>query len=607
MVWKIADPHPEAAEFARRLKVSPIVAQVLLNRGISDVQMAADFLQPSLNHLHAPEKIGGLSAAAGRIAAAIGRSEPIVVYGDYDVDGITATAILWHAIRLLGGKVSYYIPHRIDEGYGLSAEAIEQLAAEGAKLIVSVDCGITAIEPANAAKRRGVELIITDHHEWKRKANGNGEAGNAERHDDDDEPELPACAGIVHPRLKGAAGAVYPNPNLCGAGVAFKLAWGIGQAVNGGTRVGDEFRSFLVEATGLAALGTIADVVPLVGENRVIAYFGLGGLKKSQLTGIQSLIESASLGGRAIDSYDVGFKLGPRLNACGRMGHARMAVEMLTEASPQRAMEIATFLESQNRERQSTEQQILAGAMEMVASRGLCEPEQRAVVLYSKDWHAGVIGIVASRIVEATGRPTLLIAMNGDIGQGSGRSIAGFHLAKALNACSSYLVSHGGHEMAAGLKVLPDRVDEFAQAFGDYARERIDLDMMMPTLRLDAVLPLSQMTEALVRELNRLEPFGVSNRGPLFSVLDATVAGPPRVVGKEGKHLQLNVRQGTASIKCIAFGKADAVSWLKSGTHIDLAGEPMISEYMGRLSVEFKVKDLREAVAAKSGQLGAGG
>jgi single-stranded-DNA-specific exonuclease len=582
----VREAHPDAAELGRRLKVSGLVAQVLLNRGISDPQRAADFLQPSLHHLHAPEKIAGLTLAAGRIAAAIASGEPIVIYGDYDVDGITATAILWHAIRLLGGRVSYYIPHRIDEGYGLGAEAIEQLAADGAKLIVSVDCGITAIEPANVAARCGVELIITDHHEWKRKPAG------SDGHDEAGIPELPVCAAIVHPRLAGVDGTAYPNPNLCGAGVAFKLAWGIGQAVGGGARVGAEFRAFLVEATGLAALGTIADVVPLVGENRVLAYFGLGGLKKSQLTGIQALIESASLGGRAIDSYDVGFTLGPRLNACGRMGHARLAVELLTEAAGPRAMEIATFLESQNRERQALEKQILASALEMVASRGLCEPDNRAVVLHSRQWHAGVIGIVASRIVEATGRPTILIAMNDEIGQGSGRSIPGFHLAAALDACSGYLVSHGGHEMAAGLKVLPGRVDEFAAALRDYARQRIDLEMMVPTLGLDATATLGQMNEGVVRELDRLEPFGVGNRAPMFCVPGVTVAGPPRVVGKDGRHLQLTVKQGTSMMKCIAFGHAEATTWLKSGSRIDLAGEPMVSDFNGRRSVEFKVKDL---------------
>jgi len=605
--WKVADPHPDAAELGRRLKVSALVAQVLLNRGISDPQIAADFLQPSLHHLHPPEKIAGLTVAAGRIAAAIARGEPIVIYGDYDVDGITATAILWHAIRLLGGWVSYYIPHRLDEGYGLSSEAIEQLAAGGARLIVSVDCGITAIEPAQAAARCGVELIITDHHEWKQQESDASAGG----HEDSGVPMLPTCAAIVHPRLAGADGIAYPNPYLCGAGVAFKLAWGIGQAVVGTARVTAEFRSFLVEATGLAALGTIADVVPLVGENRVLAYFGLGGLKKSQLTGIQALIESASLGGRAIDSYDVGFTLAPRINACGRMGHAGLAVELLTDASPTRAMEIATFLDSQNRQRQTMERQILATAMEMVESRGLCQPDNRAVVLYNKDWHAGIIGIVASRIVEATGRPTILIAMNGEIGQGSGRSIAGFHLAKALNACSSYLVSHGGHEMAAGLKVLPDRVDQFVAAFGEYARQRIEPDMMIPTLQLDGEATLSQLTDGLVRDLNRLEPFGHGNRTPIFRVSDVTVAGPPRIVGKDGRHLQLTVRQtGSTSspragsmnspqagslIKCIAFGQAESTSWLKSGARIDIAGEPTRNEYNGRVSVEFKVKGLRAA------------
>ncbi len=278
--WDIEEGREGAEELARGLRVSPIIGRMLLNRGITSVEAAQGFLKPSLLGLEEPGKLPGLNCAAERIARAVRDGEKIVIYGDYDVDGITATSILWHAIVLLGGKVSTYIPHRIDEGYGLNSEAIGQICADGAKVIVTVDCGITAVEPARVARERGVDLIITDHHDFH-----------------GDPPVLPECFGIVHPRLLGEWEA-YPNPYLCGAGVALKLAWGIGQKAGGAARVSESFRGFLVEATALAALGTIADVVPLVGENRLLAHFGLSGLRQSKLSGIRALIESASLGGK---------------------------------------------------------------------------------------------------------------------------------------------------------------------------------------------------------------------------------------------------------------------------------------------------------------------
>ena len=446
--WIVSPPHAGAAELAGRLRSSPIIAQVLLNRGIGQAEDCSRFLQPSLKFLHDPNLIPNLAKACERIVRAIGDGEKIVIYGDYDVDGITATAILWHAIRILGGEVDWYIPHRVDEGYGLNGAVLAEIIAGGAKVIITVDCGVTAIEPAKIAGDAGVDLIITDHHEWREQTSDECGVMNDEleknsthqsplinRHS----PSLPDCFTIVHPRLPhdDAGGAfAYPNPALCGAGVAFKLAWGIGVAATGGSpRVSPEFREFLVEATALAALGTIADVVPLVGENRILAAFGLGGLKASKLVGIRALIESAGLTGQTLDSFDVGFRLAPRLNACGRMGHVREAVEMLTSADFPRAMEIATDLEGKNRQRQAMEREIADAAAQQVIDHKFDAEDCRAIVLGGDGWHPGVIGIVASRIVERFCRPTLIIAFNknGDgetIGQGSGRSIPGFHLAR---------------------------------------------------------------------------------------------------------------------------------------------------------------------------------
>ena len=605
--WSISPPDADRArELAARLKTSPLLAQILLNRGMSEPDECQEFLRPSPKGLADPALIPNLRKAAERIAKAIREKEKVVVYGDYDVDGITATSILWHAIRVLGGEVDYYIPHRIDEGYGLNAEALAQICDEGAKVIVSVDCGITAVEQVKVACARGVDVIITDHHEWHceevegvPECGGDGVTesvdGPSPRHSDTPTPRhrvpiLPECFTIVHPRLPGSA---YPNPHLCGAGVAFKLAWGIGLAVSGSERVSAEFRAFLVEATALAALGTIADVVPLVGENRILAHWGLGGLKQSQLSGIQALIASANLTGQQLDSYHVGFLLAPRLNACGRMGHAREAVEMLTKASAERASEIAIYLEKQNRERQAMERRILEQALEQVALSGYDKDDCRAVVLGAEGWHPGVIGIVASRIVDRLHRPTIMIATTNGHGQGSGRSIPGFNLARGLEACRAHLDAFGGHEMAAGLKIQTPKLGEFREAFCAHAAAVTSAEMMTPELKLECLADLNALTEALVSDLKRLGPFGHANRKPLLCCRGLTVAGPPRRVGKTGDHLQLFVKQGQASMKCIAFNLGNMADRLRTGTVIDLAVEPTINEYMGRRSVELEVKDLQ--------------
>jgi single-stranded-DNA-specific exonuclease len=575
--WKINPPDPRAAELAARLKISPLTAQMLLNRGMCVAEDAQAFMGPTLRSLAEPALIPGLPAAAERIAKAIRDHEKIVIYGDYDVDGITATSILWHAITLLGGQVTTYIPHRIDEGYGLNAEALGQLADNGTQLIVTVDCGITAIEPAKLARQRGVDLIITDHHEFH-----------------GDPATRPDCHSVVHPRLPcDSSTAAYPNPYLCGAGIALKLAWGIGQAALGAARVGETFRNFLIEATALAALGTIADVVPLVGENRVLAHFGLGGLQQSKLTGIRALIESANLTGQNLDSYHVGFLLAPRLNASGRLGHAALAVEMLTTATPARAVEIAAYLEEQNRSRQTVEKQILQEALQQIETNGWADDQSRALVLAAEGWHAGVIGIVASKIVERFFRPTVMISLSNGQGQGSARSISGFHLARALGSCSQHLLAYGGHEMAAGLKIDTERLADFRSAFCDVARDCLTTEMLIPEIHVECVADLSQITEPLVKEIRRLGPFGHGNRKPLLCLENATVAAAPRRVGKTGDHLQLHIRQNQRTIKCIAFGSGDLIDRLAAGTPIRLAAEPTINEFNGRTSVELEIKDFQ--------------
>ena len=577
--WTIPEPDPRAADLARLLRVSAVTAQVLLNRGLGDPDAARAFLQPTLKHLHDPSLLAGLDVASDRVARAVRDEQPIVIYGDYDVDGITATSILWHALRTLGADVRYYVPHRLEEGYGLNADAVAEICDGGAGLIVTVDCGVTAVGPAAVAKGRGVDLIVTDHHEWRQAADGSA--------------ALPDCFAIVHPKLPGPTGRPYPNPHLCGAGVAFKLAWGIGKAVVGADRVSDTYRAFLLDATALAALGTIADVVPLVGENRVLAAYGLAGLEKSRLTGIRALVESAGLTGQPLDAYHVGFRLGPRLNAAGRMGHAKLAVEMMTDASPARAREVAAYLEGQNRDRQATERAILDEAVAQAEDLGYDRDDCRGIVLGGAGWHPGVVGIVASRIVERFHRPAVLVGVNDGMAQGSGRSISGFHLARAVAACGEHLITHGGHEMAVGLKLPADRLGDFRSAFCAYAGDHLTAEQLSPEVKLEVSAQLPQVTRALVDDLSRMGPFGMGNRRPMVACHRVTVTGDPRRVGKASAHMQLRVAQGGATLKCIVFNAGAELDDLRAGQVIDVAVEPQTSEFNGSVNVELRVADVR--------------
>lgn len=574
--WVIPPSWPDRAAVAQRLNVSPVVAQVLYNRGLAEAAEIGRFLDPKMTDLHPPEAIPGTVAAAERILDAIRAGRKIVLFGDYDVDGVTGVAILWHCIRLAGGQPEFYIPHRLEEGYGLNADAVASLADDGAQLIVSVDCGVTAIEPAALAKRRGVELIITDHHTPLRDA--------------DAQVQLPDDTLVVHPAL----GTDAPlNPHLSGAGVALKLAWALAQQASAATRVSPEFRDFLVNAMGLAALGTIADVVPLVGENRAIAYHGLRGLRTSTLPGVVALIDAAGLANANLKGYDIGFKIAPRLNAVGRMGHARLAVEMLTRADLDEARRIARNLEQHNSARRALERRIAAEARELMRTSGQDGDAHRAIVLAAKGWHAGIIGIVAARLVDEFHRPTVLIALDGDAGQGSGRSVPGFDLHSALHACREHLTSCGGHAMAAGLRITADAVPAFSDAFQARAATTLTSADLRPRLRIDDEVPLGSLDEKLVADLARMEPFGCGNPGPRLATPWVEVVGEPRVVGSNGEHLQVTLAHAGLQRKGIAFGMAKYRGPLCDSRRCRVAFEPIVNEFNGRRSVELQIEDFQ--------------
>jgi single-stranded-DNA-specific exonuclease len=567
--WQIAPPYGRAAELARRLGTAPLVAQVLANRGMTDLEAARSFLNPKLADLHDPALLPGTETAARRIAKALADGEKIVIYGDYDVDGMTAVAILHACIKMLGGQADFYVPHRLDEGYGVNAEAIGRIVADGAQLIVTVDCGISAVGPLGEATKAGVDVIVTDHH---------------------DPPEvLPAAAAIVHPRVPDG---VYPNGELSGAGVAFKLAWQVARAVCGRERVDEPMREFLLNATCLAALGTIADVVPLVGENRSLATYGLKGLPASTHAGLRALLEAAGLVGEKLDAYHVGFLLAPRLNACGRMGHARLAVELLTDASPARSRTIAQYLNQQNAERQRVERAIAEEAAEMVIRQGLDAPENRILVLASEDWHGGVIGIVASRLVEQFGRPAILVAFDGDGGQGSGRSIPGFHMRDALSACSRYLRSFGGHAMAGGIRIERGQTEAFARAIGEYARQHVRQEDLAPSLAIDAETTLSALTYHTAEHLTRMGPFGQGNPRPVVAVRHCRLLGAPRRMGRGGQTVSLLLSQGDARARAVGFGMGDLADHLVGIHGVDVAAEPTLNTFRGVTTVELQLRDV---------------
>ena len=567
--WMISAPSPDCEALACRLRVPSAIAQVLINRGLSLDGTGEAYLLPQLKDLHPPQLLPGASEAAARIVDAINAKTKIVLYGDYDVDGTTGVAILWHMLRQAGAEVTFYVPHRIDEGYGLNLEAVKRLVEDGAGMIVSVDCGITAVDIAKVLKDSGVTLIITDHH-----------APHA---------ELPDAAAIVHPTV----GGTYPNPHLSGAGVAFKLAWAIAQRLSGADRVTTEFRELLRELLPLAAIGTIADVVPLVGENRIIARHGLSALPSSSLPGLRLLIESAGLSNGKISGYDVGFKLAPRINAAGRMGHARLAIELFTRADADRAREIALYLEEHNRSRQATERQIAKQAYEMIERDNLASDALRAIVLASPGWHAGVIGIVAARIVGRYHRPTVMIALNNGEGQGSARGIQHFDLADALSSCSRHLLAYGGHAMAAGLRIAADRVDAFTEAFVAEANNRLTGDDLVDKLRLDAQLPLHELTLPTAEAIVGLGPFGIGNPKPKFATDWLDLAQEPRCVGANLDHLQVSFQQNGTRIKGIGFGLGGVIEDLKQHRRCRVAFEPIINDFNGRRSVEMQILDFQ--------------
>lgn len=582
-VWQLR-PHDPAAidRLGRSLRVAPIVAQLLLNRGVAEPQDAERFLGCSLSSLHEPERLPGMIAAVDRLWDAVQQRRRLCVYGDYDVDGVTATAIVLTCLKLLGAEVEYHVPDRLEDGYGLNVKTLQKLARDGVQTVVTVDCGIASLEEADEAARLGLELIVTDHHEPK--------------------ATLPRAAALVHPRLSEPGREAYPFGMLSGSGVAFKLAWALCKKASGGPKVTPTLRAFLLDALLLAALGTVADVVPLFDENRIFVRHGLERLRQQPSPGLQALLRCAKLDTRAtLTAVDIGYSLAPRLNAAGRLGQARLAVELLVTRSDERAATLADYLERQNHERQLIERRILHEARQLAELEG----DAPALVLASASWHPGLLGVVASRLVDQYARPVLMIALadGKPLGQGSGRSVPGFRLHEALQECTAHLAGHGGHATAAGFRIVPDAIAGFRESFYRVAGRHFGAQPPTHRIVLDAEVPLASLTLGMMKSLAQLEPFGSHNSGnppPMLLADRLQVIGEPRRVGNGDRHLAFRVRQNGREVRAIAFGMGERAEELTSaGGQCCLAFTPRINEWQGMRNVEIEVRDFRPGPDAR--------
>lgn len=563
--WELPAIEVAATErLAAGLGISQVLARCLVGRGFDDCERARGFLEPRLSRLGDPFELPGMTAAVARLLAARDRGARVVLFGDYDVDGVTATALLFEVLRDLGWSVAAYLPRRREEGYGLSEEAVRNCREQHpADVLLAVDCGSTSGALIAELTRQGVEVLVCDHHPVGDPA--------------------PRAAALVNPHLLGGNG--HPARGLCSVGVAFKLAHGLVKAGRQAGRSAEQ--SYDVrDLLDLVVLGTVADLVPLTGENRILVAAGLARLEKTRRCGLAALLEVARVA-RPVSAHSVGFQIAPRLNAAGRLEAADRALELLLTEDPETGRRLALALDLQNRERQQIEQQIAATVIESVRRRFRPDSD-RVIVEGDSSWHIGVVGIVAARVLREFYRPTLILGGDGEVWRGSGRSIEGFDLASALEACRDLLVRHGGHAMAAGLTLRPEQLSPLRDRLNGLAREQLHTDQLRPLLRVDAEVGLAELTPALFAELESLAPFGAGNPGVLLVVRGLRLAGTPRRIGRAGEHLRLQVTDGGAPAEVLWWGGADRE--LPTGSFA-LATRARLNTYQGRESWRLELVD----------------
>ncbi|MCK6448014.1 MAG: single-stranded-DNA-specific exonuclease RecJ [Planctomycetes bacterium] len=578
--WTLRPADPEAVtKVARRTGLHAAVARCLVARGHRDPERTAAHLEASLMSLRDPGDMPGTKEAAARLKLALERKEVVLVHGDYDVDGLSGTALLMRLFQLIGLRARPYIPNRLTDGYSFGPHSIAKAKAEEATLVVSVDNGTSAHATIRDLLAEGIETIVTDHHEPPH-------------------GPLPPAVALVNPKLEGST---YPFRELCGAGVAFKLAWAVAQEISGARKVREDLRVFLADAMSYAAIATVCDVVPLVDENRVLARRGLVALEATKHAGLRALLEVSGLTGAALNAEDVGFKLGPRLNAAGRLGSASSALELLLCSDPWRARALADELEKRNQERKQIEAELLAEALR--EAERFADPERHPVLVLAKEgWHSGVVGIVAARIVERYRRPALIIGLEDGKGRGSARSVADFDVLEAMHGGAAHMERYGGHAQAAGCEVRADAIDALRETVCAKAREMLaGRTFGAEEIVVDYDLPFVEMSVELMRQLDRLEPFGERNEKPLFVSRDLRLAEPARTMGASGSHLSMLLRSGNRVLRAVGFGHGARVGELRLGEPVHVAYSPRWNTFRGETNLEIVLEDFRTGAAPSLG------
>jgi len=565
--WQIHEPLIEEQlaqknAIIEKIKCPDMIAEMLIRKGLTELDEINSFFHPNLQNVHDPFIFKDMKVAVERIIRAIKDQELITIYGDYDVDGTTSTSLLYLGLRKIGAIVDFYIPHRMIDGYGLSLSGVDQIIDKGSKLIISVDCGINAIEEVQQINEQGIDIIVTDHHNPKE--------------------VLPDAYAIINPKMEDSN---YPFKDLAGVGVAYKLLVAVYTSMDMDTT------SLIDKYVDLVALGTIADIVPLVGENRIFASIGLERLIKKQNIGLNALINIAGLSHKELNSGDIVFGIAPRINAAGRMGSALRAVELMISEDEEQSVELAQIIERENSIRQQIDQRTFQEACDIIEKKYKNMDDTSLIVVSSDGWHPGVIGIVASKLVEKFYKPSIMISFKDGVGSGSGRSIAGFDLFEALQSVEGYLETFGGHKYAAGLSILVEYVDLLENRLAKYVKEHITQEQLIPPLKIETKLELYEINENLLEWLNKFAPFGPGNMRPTFYTEQVMIVGFPYNVGKN--HLKLKVMKDGCDLDLIGFNLGDLLPFLKKGSLIDIAYSLEFNTWQGRTSIQGKLKDIK--------------
>lgn len=553
----------ELKSFSEKYNMPPVIATILFNRGIKSGEAAKLFMQKPLSGVHNPLELPDMELAAKRIADAVRNNEKIVVYGDYDVDGITSCVLMYSYLKSEGADVDYYIPDRVSEGYGINIMAINKIARSGAKLMITVDCGVTAVGEVEFARTQKLDVVITDHHTCK--------------------DELPRAVAVVNPKRPDST---YPFDALAGVGVAFKTVLAVAMELGRNTR---EVFSQYVE---LAAIGTIADVMSVTDENRIIIEHGLEVMRNGGNIGVRALIEVSGALHKGIDASTVAFVVAPRINAAGRIGSSDLAVKLLLSETEEEAALVASELDKANRERQEAEQAIFEDAMDKIMKDTTFDKKQ-VIVLWGEGWHHGVIGIVASRICERFYKPCILVSFENGVGKGSGRSIPGFNLFEALSATEEHLTNFGGHSAAAGLGINMDSIDAFTAAINKYAASILTPEDMIPKIDIDCRLKPETVSVGFAKAIKKLEPFGTDNERPVFSVTGVKIIAID-TVGADKKHLKMRVAAEQTVISAIGFNMSEYAAFFKNGDIVDVAFSADVNVYQGRETPQLLLRDIKK-------------